>query len=73
LLEPLAYKGKFRPGDEDGREFFRLVREFTVMGFYTSEVGFKELDNPALRFYPKSPGCPHKDDPEHLHLRPTNS
>jgi hypothetical protein len=68
LLEPLAYKGKHRPGEEDGREFFRQVREFVVMGFYTSEIGFKELDNPALKFYAESPECPHQDDPEHLHL-----
>jgi gluconate 2-dehydrogenase gamma chain len=68
LLEPLAYKEKVRAGEEDGREFFRLVREFTVMGFYSSEIGFKELDNPALKFYAESPECPHKDDPEHLHL-----
>lgn len=73
LLEPLAYKEKFRPGDEDGRRFFALIREFTVMGFYTSEVGFKDLDNPALKFYSHSPGCPHTGDPEHLHLSSTNS
>jgi gluconate 2-dehydrogenase gamma chain len=68
LLEPLGFKDKARPGEEDGREFFSLVREFTVTGFYTSEIGFKELDNPALRFYSESPECPHKGDPEHLHL-----
>ena len=68
LLEPLAYKDKARPGQEDGRTFFRLMREFTVTGFYTSEIGFKELDNPGLQFYAESPECPHKDDREHLHL-----
>ncbi|MGA7907504.1 MAG: gluconate 2-dehydrogenase subunit 3 family protein [Candidatus Sulfotelmatobacter sp.] len=68
LLEPLAYKSKARAGEEDGRRFFRLIREYTVTGFYTTEIGFKELDNPALRFYAESPACPHKDDPEHLHL-----
>jgi gluconate 2-dehydrogenase gamma chain len=68
LLEPLAYKDKSRPGEEDGRAFFKLIREYTVTGFYTSEIGFKELDNPALRFYSESPECPHKGDPEHLHL-----
>jgi hypothetical protein len=73
LLEPLAYKAKYRVGEEDGREFFRLVREFVVMGFYTSEIGFKELDNPALKFYTDSPECPHRDDPEHLHLSHANS
>jgi gluconate 2-dehydrogenase gamma chain len=68
VLEPLAYKEKARPGEEDGRKFFSLIREFTVTGFYTSEIGYKELDHPALKFYDASPECPHKDDPEHLHL-----
>jgi gluconate 2-dehydrogenase gamma chain len=70
LLEPLGFKDKARPGEEDGREFFRLMREYTVTGFYTSQIGYKELDNPALRFYSESPECPHKGDPEHLQLLP---
>jgi gluconate 2-dehydrogenase gamma chain len=69
ILESLAYKDKFRPGAEHGRKFFALVREYTVMGFYTSEIGLKELDFPGLKFYAESPSCPHKDDPEHRHLR----
>jgi hypothetical protein len=68
LLEPLGFKDKARPGEEDGQKFFRLMREYTVMGFYSSEVGFKELDNPALKFYAESPSCPHKGDPEHRNL-----
>jgi gluconate 2-dehydrogenase gamma chain len=68
ILEPLGFKDKARPGEEDGRSFFALLREFTVSGFYTSEIGYKELDNPALKFYAESPECPHKDDPEHKHL-----
>jgi hypothetical protein len=73
LLEPLAFKGKARPGGEYGRKFFSLVREYTVTGFYTSEIGYKELDNPSLKFYSESPECPHKDDREHRHLAPVNS
>jgi Gluconate 2-dehydrogenase subunit 3 len=73
LLEPLAYKKKFRPGEEPGRKFFALIREYTVMGFYTSEIGLKELDFPGLKFYAESPSCPHKDDPEHRHLAPAPS
>jgi len=72
LLEPLGFKDKARPGEEDGRAFFALMRDHTVIGFYTSEIGYKELDNPALRFYSESPECPHKDDPEHRHLPPPN-
>jgi hypothetical protein len=73
LLEPLAFKTKQHPGQEAGRRFFRMIREFTVMGFYTSEIGFKELDNPALKFYSESPECPHKNDPEHRHLSPASA
>ncbi len=69
LLEPLGFREKARPREEDGRRFFALMREFTVTGFYTSEVGYKELDNPALKFYSESPECPHKDDREHRHLQ----
>jgi gluconate 2-dehydrogenase gamma chain len=70
MLTHLAFKDHFRNGEEDGREFFRLVREYTVMGFYTTKIGMQELDNPALRFYNDSPGCPHQGDPEHRNLHP---
>lgn len=68
VLEPLAYKAKYRQGEEDGRRFFAVIKELTVAGFYTTEIGYKEIDNPALKFYAKSPACPHPDDPEHQHL-----
>jgi gluconate 2-dehydrogenase gamma chain len=68
LLEPLGFKDKARSADNTGRHFFRIVREYTVTGFYTSQIGYKELDNPALRFYAESPECPHHDDPEHAHV-----
>jgi len=70
-LEPLAHKA--RPGEEDNRRFFSAFREITLIGFYTSEIGFKELDHPALKLYSVSPECPHKDDPEHLYLSRVNS
>jgi gluconate 2-dehydrogenase gamma chain len=68
ILQPLAYKPKYREGEEDGRKFFAAFKELTVIGFYTTEIGYKEIDNPALKFYTKSPACPHTDDPEHKHL-----
>ena len=61
---------RFREGQEDGRVFFDLMREYTLMGFYTSRVGLEELDCPDLQFYTESPACPHLDDREHLHLPP---
>ncbi len=65
LLEPLAYKSRYQEGEELGQEFFRRVRDLTVMGFYSSEIGYRELDNPALRYYGASPACPHTDDRAH--------
>jgi gluconate 2-dehydrogenase gamma chain len=68
ILQHLAYKDHFRTGEDEGREFFKVVREYTIMGFYTSRIGLEQLDYPGLKFYSESPGCPHPDDPEHLHL-----
>ena len=48
--------------------FFKLARRYTVMGYYTTRIGLEQLDYPGLKLYAKSPGCPHKDDPEHNHL-----
>jgi hypothetical protein len=70
ILEPLAYQAKHHKGDEPGQEFFRRVRELTLMGFYSSEIGYRELDNPALRYYGASPACPHVNDRAHQHLPP---
>jgi hypothetical protein len=70
LLEPLAYKAKERLGEDDGREFFTLIREYTVMGFYTSRIGLEEIGYPGLKqMWAQDPmGCPHIDDRQHKHL-----
>jgi len=69
LLEELAYKTKFKPTTETGRGFFELMRDYTVVGYYTSKVGLQSLGYPGLRtVWPKMPGCTHLNDPEHLHL-----
>jgi gluconate 2-dehydrogenase gamma chain len=68
MLKGIAYRGNAEPGDREGPAFFRLIRRYTVMGYYTSRVGLAELDYPGLRFYTQSPACPHTGDPEHRHL-----
>ena len=72
LLEPLAYKAKERLGEEDGRKFFALIREYTVMGFYTSRIGLQEIGYPGLKqMWAQDPmGCTHTDDRQHKHLSP---
>jgi hypothetical protein len=70
-LTHLAYKDRHRAGEEDGRSFFHLVREYTVIGFYTSRVGLEEINYPGLKqYWREAPGCQHPDDPEHKHLPP---
>ncbi len=70
ILTAAADRPPGRPADERGLEFFELIREYTVMGFYTSRVGMQQLDNPQLERYREMPGCPHHDDPEHRNLDP---
>jgi hypothetical protein len=73
LLGRLAYRSKRAPTEVQGQQFFDLIREYTVMGYYTSRVGLEQLDYPGLKFYSASPECPHKDDPEHRRLTARNS
>jgi hypothetical protein len=70
LLEELAYKSKYKPLTESGRAFFHMMRDYTVVGYYTTKIGLESIGYPGLRgVWPKMPGCPHPDDPEHAHLR----
>jgi gluconate 2-dehydrogenase gamma chain len=74
VLDCLAYKKRYRPGEEDGQAFFRLVRTYAVAGFYTSKIGLEALDYPGLKvMWDRMPECPHKDDPAHARLRPSTT
>ena len=69
LLEVIAYKTKYKPTTETGRDFFPMMRDYTVVGYYTTKLGLESLGYPGLRTaWPKMPGCTHPDDPEHVHL-----
>jgi len=74
LLEELAYKAKFKPTMESGRAFFQMIRDYTVVGYYTTKIGLESLGYPGLQtVWPKMPGCTHRDDPEHANLREPGS
>lgn len=69
LLESLAYEAKHSAGTAAGREFFQLLRDYTVAGYYTSRAGLEALGYAGLRStWEAMPACPHTDDPDHLHL-----
>jgi gluconate 2-dehydrogenase gamma chain len=68
LLQEIAYKEKYKPATETGREFFQLIRDYTVVGYYTTKIGLESLGYPGLRTaWPKMPGCSHPENPEHAH------
>jgi gluconate 2-dehydrogenase gamma chain len=70
LLEELAYKAKFKPTTESGRAFFQFLRDYTVVGYYTTKIGLQSLGYPGLKaVWDSLPGCSHPDDPEHARLR----
>ena len=56
-----------RTGVEFGVEFFRAIKQLTVTGYYTSEIGMlEELDDDGSVYFDDDPGCRH---PEHQHQR----
>ncbi len=65
ILDRLAYKKYQRADERAGQDFFKLARQYTVMGFYTTKIGLEALDFPGLKFYATSPGCNHACDAEH--------
>ncbi len=70
LIEELAYKAKFKPTTESGRAFFQMMRDYTVVGYYTTKIGLQSIGYPGLQVaWSKMPGCAHPDDPEHANLR----
>jgi Gluconate 2-dehydrogenase subunit 3 len=40
-----------------GTGFYKLIKSEVIRGFYTSQVGLKELDFKGNAFYARSPGC----------------
>ncbi|MEQ1353710.1 MAG: gluconate 2-dehydrogenase subunit 3 family protein, partial [Candidatus Acidiferrum sp.] len=69
LLSELAYKSKFKPITESGRAFFQFLRDYVVVGYYTTKIGLETLGYPGLRtVWPSLPACAHPNDPEHVNL-----
>lgn len=43
LVDEIAYPAKAKPGMEQGVAFFSLMRDLTASGFFTSEMGVKDI------------------------------
>ncbi len=43
MVDEIAYPAKAKPGMAQGVSFFSLMRNLTASGFYTSEMGVKDV------------------------------
>jgi len=43
MVDLIAYPAKVKPEYRQGSNFFTLIRNFTVTGFYTTEMGLKDV------------------------------
>lgn len=43
MADALAYPNKAKPGMQQGVKFFTLMRNLTASGFYSSEIGMKDI------------------------------
>jgi gluconate 2-dehydrogenase gamma chain len=63
LLTEMSAPERDPKAQHEGYGFFRLVKEMTVEGFYTSKVGLIDvLDYQGMNYMSEFPGCTH---PEH--------
>ncbi|MET3115491.1 hypothetical protein AAKU52_003240 [Pedobacter sp. CG_S7] len=44
IVEDIAYPNKVKPGMQQGVAFFNKMRDLTASGFFTSEIGVKDLE-----------------------------
>jgi hypothetical protein len=69
-LPEAAREDALRDLSEADPAFFRALKEDTVLGFYTSEIGLRELSWGGQSFHSECPGCTH---PAHLSWVPPRS
>ena len=43
IVDAIAYPNKVKPGMQPGVSFFNLMRDLTTTGFYTAEIGVKDI------------------------------
>ncbi len=60
VLDGIAYRknAKADPSLQTGVEFFDQLREMTMDGYFTSEIGVKDLDYRGNKFLKTWTGCP---------------
>lgn len=64
LLESISDARPMAAEENEGKQFFMLLKAEVIRGYYTSQRGLQELGYKGNGFYAASPGCPkHKKTP----------
>jgi gluconate 2-dehydrogenase gamma chain len=58
ILDDIAWPRRAREGMEQGVEFFTRMRDMTASAFFSSEMGWKDLQYMGHTFVPVWNGCP---------------
>ena len=58
ILDDIAFPKKARPEMSHGVAFFNRFRDLTASGFFSSAVGYADLEYRGNTFVPEWTGCP---------------
>jgi hypothetical protein len=58
ILDDIAFPARARPEMMPGVTFFNRARDMTAAGFFSSEIGWKDLDFMGNVSVPRWNGCP---------------
>ena len=58
LLDDIAWPARAKPGLSNGVTFFTAFRDLTASGFWSSEIGIKDLEYRGNTVVPEWSGCP---------------
>jgi len=58
ILDDIAWPARARPEMSQGVAFFNRIRDFTASGFFSSQMGWKDLDYRGHVSNPNWDGCP---------------
>ena len=58
VLDDIAWPGRARPEMSHGVAFFNRFRDLTASGFFSSAIGYKDLDYRGNTFVAEWTGCP---------------
>jgi len=58
ILDDIAYPSKAKPEMSHGVAFFNRLRDMTASGFFSSAIGFQDLQYKGNVFNPGYDGCP---------------